>query len=46
VLTGLAQPTNQLGHRTITRIDRPSGTPDTTGRVILQGMSPGLEGRW
>jgi hypothetical protein len=45
-LTGLAQPTNQLSHQTITQVDAPSGTLDTTGRLILQGLSLGLEGRW
>ncbi len=45
-LTGLAQPTNQLSHQTITQIDAPSGTLDTNGRLILQGLSLGLEGRW
>jgi len=45
-LTGLAQPTNQLSHQTITQIDPPSGILDTTGTLILQGLSLGLEGRW
>ena len=45
-LTGLAQPTNQLSHQTITQVDAPSGTLDTTGALILQGLSLGLEGRW
>ena len=45
-LTGLAQPTNQLSDQTITQIDAPSGTLDTNGRLILQGLSLGLEGRW
>jgi len=45
-LTGLAQPTNQLSHQTLTQIDAPSGTLDTTGTLILQGLSLGLEGRW
>lgn len=45
-LTGLAQPTQQLSHQTITQIDPPSGVLDTTGTLILQGLSLGLEGRW
>ena len=45
-LTGLAQPTNQLGGQTITQIEAPSGTLDTTGTLMLQGLSLGLEGRW
>jgi hypothetical protein len=45
-LTGLAQPTNQLSDQTITQIEAPSGTLDTNGRLILQGLSLGLEGRW
>ena len=46
-LTGLAQPTNQLSHQTITpNQDPPSGTLDTTGALIVQGLSLGLEGRW
>lgn len=45
-LTGLAQPTQQLSHQTITQIDPPSGVLDTTGTLLLQGLSLGLEGRW
>ncbi len=45
-LTGLAQPTNQLSHQTLTQVDAPSGTLNTTGTLILQGLSLGLEGRW
>lgn len=45
-IDGLAQPTNQLSTQTLTQIDPPSGTLDTTGGVILQGVSLGLEGRW
>ncbi len=45
-LTSLAQPTNQLSHQSITQVDTPSGTLDTTGMLILQGLSLGLEGRW
>lgn len=45
-LTGLAQPANQLSDQTITQIDAPSGTLNTTGTLILQGLSLGLEGRW
>jgi hypothetical protein len=45
-LTGLAQPTQQLSHQTITQIDAPSGALDTTGTLLLQGLSLGLEGRW
>jgi hypothetical protein len=43
---GLAQPTNQLSTQTLTQFDPPSGKLDTTGGVILQGVSLGLEGRW
>jgi hypothetical protein len=45
-IEGLAQPTNQLSKQTLTQIDPPSGTLDTTGGVLLQGLSLGLEGRW
>lgn len=45
-LTGLAQPTQQLSHQTITQIDPPSGVLDTTGTLLVQGLSLGLEGRW
>ena len=48
-LTGLAQPTNQISHQTIVKgsDDTSSfGTLDTTGTLILQGLSLGLEGRW
>jgi hypothetical protein len=45
-LEGLAQPTNQLSHQTLTQIDPPSGVIDTTGGTVLQGVSLGLEGRW
>ena len=48
-LTGLAQPTNQISHQTIVKgpDDTTSfGTLDTTGTLILQGLSLGLEGRW
>lgn len=45
-IEGLAQPTNQLSTQTLTQFDPPRGTLDTTGGVILQGVSLGLEGRW
>jgi hypothetical protein len=45
-IDGLAQPTNQLSTQTLTQFDPPRGTLDTTGGVILQGLSLGLEGRW
>lgn len=45
-IEGLAQPTNQLSTQTLTQFDPPRGTLDTTGGVILQGLSLGLEGRW
>ena len=45
-LQGLAQPTNQLSHQELTQFDPPSGTIDTTGLLVLQGLSLGLEGRW
>jgi len=45
-IDGLAQPTNQLSTQTLTQTPPPSGTLDTTGGVVLQGLSLGLEGRW
>lgn len=45
-IDGLAQPTNQLSTQTLTQGNPPSGTLDTTGGVVLQGVSLGLEGRW
>lgn len=45
-LEGLAQPTNQLSRQTLTQFDPPSGTLDTTGGLVLQGVTLGLEGRW
>jgi hypothetical protein len=45
-IDGLAQPTNQLSTQMLTQGNPPSGTLDTTGGVVLQGVSLGLEGRW
>jgi len=45
-IEGLAQPTNQLSKQTLTQFDPPSGLLDTTGGLVLQGLSLGLEGRW
>ncbi len=45
-LTGLAQPTNQLSDQTINQIDPPAGALNTTGTLLVQGLSLGLEGRW
>jgi len=45
-IDGLAQPTNQLTTQTLTQTPPPRGTLDTTGGVVLQGLSLGLEGRW
>jgi hypothetical protein len=47
-LESLAEPTNQFSGQTI---DATTGSPSTsslttTGRVVLQGISLGLEGRW
>jgi hypothetical protein len=40
-LQGLAQPTNQAQST-----DPAAATLNTTGTLILQGLSLGLEGRW
>lgn len=45
-IEGLAQPANQLSTQTITQDDPISGSLDTTGGALLQGLSLGLEGRW
>lgn len=45
-LEGIAQPLNQLSSQTLTQIDAPSGTLNTKGTVVVQGLSLGLEGRW
>lgn len=45
-LEGLAQPSNQLSKQTLTQFDPPAGTLDTTGGLVLQGVTLGLEGRW
>lgn len=45
-IEGLAQPANQLSTQTLTQFDPPAGTLDTTGGLVLQGVTLGLEGRW
>lgn len=45
-LEGIAQPLNQLTGQTLTQIDAPAGTLDTSGTVVVQGLSLALEGRW
>lgn len=44
-LTNLAQPTRQLSNQTINQFTSVAGL-DTSGAVILQGLSLGLESRW
>lgn len=44
-LTNLAQPTRQLSNQTINQYTSVPGL-DTSGAVILQGLSLGLESRW
>lgn len=45
-LDGIAQPTRQLGGQTLTTGAPATGGLNTSGGVILQGVSLGLEGRW
>lgn len=45
-VTGLAQPTNQLSGQSLAQGNPTSGSLSTTGTVIIQGVSLGLEGRW
>jgi len=45
-IEGLAQPTEQLSKQTLTEFDPRRGFLDTTGSVLVQGLSLGLEGRW
>jgi len=45
-LTGLAQPTNQLSGQTLKQATDPSGSLNTVGGVVVQGLTLGLEGRW
>ena len=45
-LDSIAQPTNQLSGQTLTQIGAPAGTLNSTGGLVLQGVSLGLEGRW
>ena len=45
-LTGLAQPTNQLSGQTLVQATPPSGSLNTVGGVVVQGLTLGLEGRW
>ena len=44
-LESLAQPINQFSGQTLTASTN-SGSLTTTGRLVLQGLSLGLEGRW
>lgn len=45
-LTGLAQPTNQLSGQTLVQATPISGSLNTVGGVVVQGLTLGLEGRW
>ncbi len=45
-LSGIAQPTQQLSGQTLTPGFAASGSLNTNGGVLLQGVSIGLEGRW
>jgi hypothetical protein len=45
-LESIAQPTDQLSGQILTQSFQPAGSLNTTGRVVLQGLSLGLEGRW
>ena len=45
-LESIAQPTDQLSGQVLTQSLQPAGSLNTTGRVVLQGLSLGLEGRW
>ena len=45
-LTGLAQPTNQLSSQQLTQPNNASGSLNTVGGVVVQGLTLGLEGRW
>lgn len=45
-LESIAQPTEQLSGQVLTQSFDPEGSLDVAGRVILQGLSLGLEGRW
>lgn len=50
-LSAIAQPTNQLSGQTldsgdVATIGQPVGSLNTSGSVVLQGLSLGLEGRW
>lgn len=45
-LESIAQPTEQLSGQVLTQSFAPEGSLNTAGRVVLQGLSLGLEGRW
>lgn len=45
-LEGLAQPTNQLSHQQIPSFGSATGSLDTTGGTVVQGLTLGLEARW
>lgn len=45
-LESIAQPTDQLSGQILTQSFQPAGSLDATGRLVLQGLSLGLEGRW
>ena len=45
-LESIAQPTEQLSGQVLTPSFAPEGSLTTAGRVVLQGLSLGLEGRW
>lgn len=45
-LESIAQPINQFSGQTLTASGASEGSLTTTGRLVLQGLSLGLEGRW
>lgn len=45
-LSGIAQPTQQLGGQQLTPGQPITGTINANGGVVVQGVSLGLEGRW
>jgi hypothetical protein len=45
-LSGIAQPTQQLGGQTLVPSEPVEGSLNTNGGVVVQGVSIGLEGRW
>jgi hypothetical protein len=45
-LSSIAQPTGQLTGQTLSALQPTIGTLSTSGSVVVQGLSLGLEGRW